>query len=184
MPLVFLLFHDYVKKIPWRPQIKSSADQCVTVSLWRQFGSLAQSSGGGCPDETWLSAARRPTKQHHQQPIAGSVTGPWRSSPQGRGMPVKSLVHAYLHKCNRCTQMFYFKGNIVLFLCPYYVYCLRHFSWYYFLVCHYTPQPYQWRQICSIWCCFDMQLQREMSGEQQYPGFFLRISMYFLVLHR
>lgn len=71
----------------------------------------AQCSGGGCPDETWLLAVLSWTKQHLQQPITESCTVPRRSKPQGQGMPAKLLFHAYLHKCNRCTWMFYFWGE-------------------------------------------------------------------------
>lgn len=71
----------------------------------------AQCSGGGCPDETWLLAVLSWTKQHLQQPITESCTVPRRSKPQGQGMPAKLLFHAYLHKCNRCTWMFYFWGK-------------------------------------------------------------------------
>lgn len=160
---------------------------CVPVkAVWCS----AQCSGGSCPDETWLLAVLGPTKQHHQQPITGSCAGPWRSKPQGLGMPVKSLFHAYLHKCSRCREMFCFKGEILLFFCTEICFLLPQ-TLFSSILLPSPPYLYQWWEIYStIKCCFDLQLQREIREEEKKQRVtvsrlcFLRIRMYFLVWNR
>lgn len=83
----------------------------MTVSLWRQCGAVpsaqvvAALKRHGC----WLFSVELNNIFNSQS--QGPAPGPWRSKPQGLGMPIKPLFHAYLHKCNRCTWMFYFEGK-------------------------------------------------------------------------
>lgn len=103
---------------------------CVPVkAVWCRF----QCSGGGCPDETRLLAVLSQTKQHLQQPITGSCTKPGKSKPQGLSMPVKLLVHAYLHNVTDAHECFTLREIIAFFVAQKFVYsCLRYFCQWYF----------------------------------------------------
>lgn len=104
------------KKIPQRPSIQCGADQCVTVSMWRQCGAVpsAQVVAALMRHGSWRFSVQLNNIINSQS--QGPAPGPRRSKPQGLGPPVKLLFHAYLHKCNRCTEMFCFKGEILWFL--------------------------------------------------------------------
>lgn len=47
----------------------------------------------------------------------GHTTGPEDHHQGGLGKSGKPRFHAYLHKCNRYTHMFYFNGEILQALC-------------------------------------------------------------------